>query len=50
MFRSMCFCDTAYGMYGKGDLPCNVTCLGNQDQICGGTLLNSIYKTKLSKD
>jgi hypothetical protein len=45
----MCFCsNSTYGKYGRSII-CNVPCVGNSGQTCGGILANSIYKTALSK-
>ena len=47
-FGSECYCGNKYGLYGRVDSAtaasvCDVQCTGNGLQICGGTLLNSIY-------
>ena len=41
----MCFCGSnKYGKYGKS-LTCDMNCAGSRHQLCGGYLVNSIYKT-----
>ncbi|ESO01637.1 hypothetical protein HELRODRAFT_174596 [Helobdella robusta] len=41
-FRRNCFCSTSFGRYGPGN-GCTMTCWGAQDQICGGSNMNSLY-------
>jgi hypothetical protein len=40
-----CFCGNSFGSQGKTgiDSACNVTCIGNKHQVCGGPNLNSVY-------
>jgi hypothetical protein len=44
-FSSYCFCGNSYGRFGKSD-QCNMRCTGNQNEICGGSHANSIYKIR----
>lgn len=40
-----CFCGRSYGRYGVlEDYRCNQTCSGNNRQMCGSNLLNSIFE------
>eukprot|EP00039_Didymoeca_costata_P029103 m.23283 g.23283 ORF g.23283 m.23283 type:complete len:635 (-) comp7484_c0_seq1:228-2132(-) len=40
-----CFCGSHYGRYSQAPSCCNMTCAGNQSEICGGPGCNSIYRT-----
>lgn len=44
-YASSCFCGHSYGRFGAAD-NCNMPCSGNQNEICGGTWSNSVYKLK----
>ncbi|ESN95499.1 hypothetical protein HELRODRAFT_193526 [Helobdella robusta] len=37
-----CYCSHSYGRYGVSD-KCNFNCDGDQSEICGGPLANSVY-------
>jgi hypothetical protein len=44
----MCFCgNKTYGKYNRAN-NCNMSCLGNQSQLCGQTKINSVYKINSS--
>ena len=38
-----CSCGDSYGQYGKSS-GCNVNCVGNAQQKCGGPWANSLYQ------
>ena len=41
-----CFCGNSYGSMGRPHLSyCNSSCLANPKEICGGSSMNSVYKT-----
>lgn len=40
--RNYCQCVNSYGSYGSSK-DCNLKCLGNSDDDCGGILSNSVY-------
>jgi len=44
----MCFCGNTFGLYGAVDtefdqITCDVPCIGNHTQMCGGYSRNFIY-------
>ena len=39
-----CYCSNTYGSYGLAT-NCNMPCLGNRIQVCGGDYANSVYST-----
>jgi hypothetical protein len=42
--RKECFCGDEYGIYGNAsDKLCNIPCIGNASQLCGGEWKNFIY-------
>jgi arylsulfatase A len=45
MGGSGCFCGSSYGSQGKAanDSLCNVACIGDPKEMCGGPNLNSVY-------
>lgn len=44
----VCFCGNSYGKYGlASDNNCNLTCIGNREQKCGGLLYNQVYALEL---
>jgi hypothetical protein len=46
----MCFCcNSTYGKYGEIKNGCTMKCVGNVQQTCGNSLVNSIYKTMIGK-
>ena len=42
MTRTDCYCGNSFGKFGQTQ-PCNSSCSGNQSQICGDVLKNSIH-------
>lgn len=45
---SQCFCGNKFGKKPKKpEVECGMKCQGNDEQICGGNLRNSIYTTRL---
>jgi hypothetical protein len=45
--RNECNCGNSFDKYAKAEnfgLSCNLTCIQNETQICGGSNANSIYK------
>ena len=46
----MCFCGDSlnFGIYGESKA-CTIPCVGNPSQICGNSLVNSVYETSLGK-
>jgi hypothetical protein len=43
-YSKWCFCGNKYGSNGISN-NCHMSCAGNNDQICGGSYANSIYRT-----
>ncbi len=41
-YAQHCFCGNSYGKYGMS-ANCKMPCAGNKNQICGGSLANSVY-------
>jgi hypothetical protein len=41
---SWCFCGDSYGRYGAESESCTTECAGDPDQVCGGSLANSIWE------
>jgi hypothetical protein len=42
-----CYCGETYGSYGNATSQgrqCDIPCINNKDEICGGACANSIYK------
>ena len=48
---NLCFCGDSFGKYGNKtyDMQCNVTCIGNPYQRCGGNMMSNIYSTGITK-
>ena len=47
--RNECNCGNSFNKYGKAEdfgLTCNMTCIQNSTQLCGGSNANSIYQIK----
>lgn len=44
-FSSHCFCGNEYGQYGPAD-NCDMPCVGNDKENCGGSWANRIYQLK----
>jgi hypothetical protein len=43
-FASQCFCGNSYGFYGQvSEDECNVPCMGDSSQMCGGGWRNNVY-------
>lgn len=46
-----CFCGDKYGTLGPAPPSwCNISCVGNRSETCGGLNINSVYKTVVSTD
>ena len=46
-YAKQCFCGNTYGSYGRtSDAECNIACLGNPNQRCGGGWRNSVYQIR----
>lgn len=42
---NLCFCGQSYDKYGETDpKECNKACVGDTEEICGGSLRNSVFK------
>ena len=48
---NLCFCGDTYGKWGMKtfDLTCNVPCIGNAYEHCGGNMMSNIYSTGIVK-
>lgn len=45
-YGSQCFCGNTYGAFGAAPASeCNLACMGDTSQTCGGTWRNSVYTT-----
>jgi hypothetical protein len=40
-----CFCGNAYGRSGPAE-PCNVPCVGNPEETCGGHWANGVWRVR----
>ena len=46
-YSHQCWCgNSGYYIYGQ-TVGCDETCPGNRQQICGGSLYNSVYKISM---
>ncbi|PAA84300.1 hypothetical protein BOX15_Mlig007959g1 [Macrostomum lignano] len=41
---SSCWCGNSFGAHGESADSCQTRCLGNDDEMCGGKLFNSVYE------
>ena len=46
-YQYQCFCGDSYNKYGAAD-NCNMACVGNASQTCGGNGANQVYKGRLT--
>ena len=44
-YASYCVCGNSYGKYGPAN-NCNMQCVGNPKQTCGGNAANCVYSVK----
>ena len=49
-FGSECYCSNEFGRYGQvSESQCNMPCNRDSSHICGGTNVNSVYRTNSIK-
>jgi hypothetical protein len=44
-YSDECWCGNSYGRYGVDLNGCNMPCVGNAVEMCGGPIRNSVYTT-----